>query len=110
MNAVTRGGSTMKFHEMLGRKQAYLSPAVFNPLSAKLAEQAGFQMLYLSGGGLGYIKCFLEGNLSLTDVIQIGVEIRSAWELSLHIGGIFGCGDHVHFGFNGNNGGEREGC
>ena len=43
----------MKFREMLARNQAYLAPAVFNPLSAKLAEQAGFQVLYLSGGALG---------------------------------------------------------
>src|SRR5262250_233454 len=89
----------MKFQEMLGRKQAYLSPAVFNPLSAKLAEQAGFQMLYLSGGVLGYIKCFLEANLSLTDVIQIGVEIRAACELPLIMDGICGWGDPMHVGF-----------
>lgn len=89
----------MKFHEMLARKQAYLSPAVFNPLSAKLAEQAGFQMLYLSGGVLGYIKCFLEANLSLTDVIQTGVEIRAACELPLIMDGICGWGDPMHVGF-----------
>jgi len=89
----------MKFQEMLARKQAYLSPAVFNPLSAKLAEQAGFQMLYLSGGVLGYIKCFLEANLSLTDVIQTGVEIRAACELPLIMDGLCGWGDPMHVGF-----------
>jgi hypothetical protein len=56
----------MKFGEMLARNQAYVAPAVFDPLCAKLAEQAGFRMLYLSGGALGYVKCSLEANLSLT--------------------------------------------
>ena len=84
---------------MLARNQAYLAPAVFNPLSAKLAEQAGFQVLYLSGGALGYIKCCLEANLSLTDVIHTGVEIRAACELPLIMDGICGWGDPMHVGF-----------
>ena len=72
----------MKFREMLARNQAYVAPAVFNPLSAKLAEQAGFQMLYLSGGVLGYVKCSLEANLSLTDVSK--QESRSGRRANCH--------------------------
>jgi len=34
----------MTFREMLAGKQAYLAPAVFNPLCAKIAEAAGFQV------------------------------------------------------------------
>jgi 2-methylisocitrate lyase-like PEP mutase family enzyme len=89
----------MKFREMLARNQAYLAPAVFNPLSAKLAEQAGFQVLYLSGGALGYVKCCLEANLSLPDVIHTGVEIKAACELPLIMDGICGWGDPMHVGF-----------
>ena len=33
----------MKFREMLARNQAYLAPAVFNPLSAKLAKHLGLE-------------------------------------------------------------------
>jgi len=89
----------MKFRELLAGKQGYLAPAVFNPLCAQLAEQAGFQMLYLSGGALGYIKCSLEANLSLTDVIQAGVEIRAACQLPLIMDGVCGWGDPMHVGF-----------
>ena len=89
----------MKFREMLARNQAYLAPAVFNPLSAKLAEQAGFWVLYLSGGALGYIKCCLEANLSLPDIIHTGFEIRAACELPLIMDGICGWGDPMHVGF-----------
>ena len=89
----------MKFRELLAGKQARLAPAVFNPLCAKLAEQAGFQLLYLSGGALGYIKCCLEANLSLPDVIQTGVEIRAACALPLIMDGVCGWGDPMHIGF-----------
>ena len=89
----------MKFREMLAGKDAYLAPAVFNPLSAKLAEQAGFQVLYLSGGALGYVKCCLEANLSLPDVIYTGVEIKAACDLPLIMDGVCGWGDPMHVGF-----------
>src|SRR5499426_3646371 len=89
----------MKFREMLSGDRARLAPAVFNPLSAKLAEHAGFQMLYLSGGVLGYIRCSLEANLGLTEVIQTGIEIRAACELPLIMDGVCGWGDPMHVGF-----------
>jgi len=89
----------MKFREMLSGDRARLAPAVFNPLSAKLAEHAGSQMLYLSGGVLGYIRCSLEANLGLTEVIQTGIEIRAACELPLIMDGVCGWGDPMHVGF-----------
>jgi methylisocitrate lyase len=76
--------------------EAYLAPAVFNPLSAKLAEQAGFKMLYLGGGTLGYVKCCLEANLNLTEVVQAGIEIRAATSLPLILDAACGFGDPMH--------------
>lgn len=86
----------MQFREMLKEKTAYLAPAVFNPLSARLAEQAGFKMLYLGGGALGYIKCCLEANLNLTEVVQAGIEIRGVTALPLILDGACGFGDPMH--------------
>jgi 2-methylisocitrate lyase-like PEP mutase family enzyme len=86
----------MQFRDMLSGTTAYLAPAVFNPLSAKLAEQAGFKMLYLGGGALGYVKCGLEANLNLTEVVQAGVEIRGASTLPLILDAACGFGDPMH--------------
>lgn len=87
----------MTFREMLaGEGEAYLAPAVFNPLSAKLAEQAGFKVLYLGGGSLGYIKCCLEANLNLTEMVQAGIEIRAASPLPLILDAACGFGDPMH--------------
>lgn len=92
--------SPAKFRDLLVGKTALLAPAVFNPLSAKLAEQAGFKVLYLGGGLLGYVKTVLEANLSLTEMVQAGVEIRAACNLPLILDGTCGWGDPMHVGFS----------
>lgn len=90
----------IKIRDVLTGKDALLAPAVFNPLSAKLAEQAGFKVLYLGGGLLGYVKTVLEANLSLTEMVQAGVEIRAACNLPLILDGTCGWGDPMHVGFS----------
>jgi len=86
----------MTFREMLAQKKTFLAPAVFNPLVAKLARAAGFEMLYLSAGVLGYVKCNLEANMSLTELVQAGVEMRAASGLPLILDGACGFGDPMH--------------
>lgn len=86
----------MNFREMLAGKQAYLAPAVFNPLCAKIAQAAGFEVLYLSAGALGYVKCSLEANLGLTELAQAGLDIRAACKLPLIMDGACGFGDPMH--------------
>lgn len=84
------------FRALLDGRVAHLAPAVFNPLCAKLAEQAGFKVLYLGGGPLGYVKCSLEAGLGLSEVVQAGVEIRAASSLPLIMDGVCGWGDPMH--------------
>ena len=86
----------MTFRTMLAGKEAYLAPAVFNPLCAKIAEAVGFKVLYLSAGALGYVKCSLEANLGLTELAQAGLDIRSACKLPLIMDGACGYGDPMH--------------
>jgi 2-methylisocitrate lyase-like PEP mutase family enzyme len=86
----------MTFKEMLAQKKTFLAPAVFNPLAAKLAHAAGFEMLYLSAGVLGYVKCNLEANMSLPELVQAGVEMRAASGLPLILDGACGFGDPMH--------------
>jgi 2-methylisocitrate lyase-like PEP mutase family enzyme len=72
------------------------APVVFNPLSAKLAEGAGFAALYLGGGGLGYIQCVTEANLTVTEMVRIGIDIRTVCQLPLILDGACGFGDPMH--------------
>ena len=55
-----------------------LVPLVLDPISAKLAQAAGFEALYLGGGTMGYVKTSTEAHLSLTQMAQAGLEIRAA--------------------------------
>ena len=67
-----------------------------NPLMAKLAEAAGFKALYLGGGAMGYSRVYLEANLSLTEMVEEGVQIRTACDLPLILDGAAGWGDPMH--------------
>src|SRR5688500_4679920 len=81
---------------LIQMQKAYLAPAVFNPLCAKIAQAAGFDMLYLGGGTLGYVKCGLEANLNITELAQAGIEIRAVSDLPLILAGACGFGDPMH--------------
>jgi 2-methylisocitrate lyase-like PEP mutase family enzyme len=82
--------------ELLAGPEAVMAPLVFNPLTAKLAEAAGFKALYLGGGSMGYVKCVTEANLSLTEMCQAGLDVRSVSSLPLILDGACGWGDPMH--------------
>jgi len=85
-----------RLRQLLSEKRAHVTPAVFNPLSAMLADQAGFSMLYLGGGTLGYLKCCLEANLNITELCQAGIEIRAVTDKPLILDAAAGFGDPMH--------------
>ena len=82
--------------QMISGPSLIEAPVVFNPLSAKLAQAAGFPALYLGGGGLGYIQCVTEANLTLTEMVRIGIDIRTVCPLPLILDGACGWGDPMH--------------
>jgi 2-methylisocitrate lyase-like PEP mutase family enzyme len=84
------------FREMINRAALVEAPVVFNPMSAKLAEAAGFPALYLGGGGFGYIQCITEANLTVTEMVRVGIDIRTVCRLPLILDGACGFGDPMH--------------
>lgn len=72
------------------------APLVLNPMMARLAAKAGFPALYLGGGSMGYLTCFTEANLTLTEMVAAGVNIRAACDLPLILDGAGGWGDPMH--------------
>ncbi len=63
---------------------------------ARMAEEAGFKAIYLSGGTLGWVKCVTEANLSLSEMAEVAVDIRAACKLPLVLDAGGGWGDPVH--------------
>ncbi|WP_428000661.1 isocitrate lyase/PEP mutase family protein [Acidovorax sp.] len=48
--------TTISLHERLQQPQILLAPGVYDALSALVAEQAGFEALYLSGASIAYTR------------------------------------------------------
>ena len=87
---------TARLLDLLSGPAPVRAPLALSPLMAKLAEKAGFEAVYLGGGGLGYQKVFLEGNLSLTEVAQLGTELASTTALPVIADIASGWGDPMH--------------
>ncbi|MEY4139018.1 MAG: hypothetical protein RLZZ371_1200 [Pseudomonadota bacterium] len=88
--------SAARLRELITRELPAVVPLVLDPISAKMAQAAGFEALYLGGGTLGYVKTCTEANLTLTQMAQAGLEIRAASDLPLILDGACGYGDPMH--------------
>ncbi len=73
-----------------------VAPVALNPLMARMAEEAGFKAVYLSGGSLGWIKCVTEANLTLPEMAEVAVDMRAACKLPIVLDAGGGWGDPVH--------------
>lgn len=62
---------TQKLREILARPQATIAPGAFDGLSARLVEQAGFELIYASGGAIARSSGFPDiGLLGFTEVCE----------------------------------------
>jgi methylisocitrate lyase len=73
-----------------------VAPVALNPIMARLAEEAGFKAVYLSGGSLGWLKCVTEANLTLPELAEVAVDMRAACKLPIVLDAGGGWGDPVH--------------
>jgi 2-methylisocitrate lyase-like PEP mutase family enzyme len=84
------------FRALISGDDLVLAPVVFNPIMARMAEEAGFKAVYLSGGTLGWVKCVTEANLTLPELVDVGVDMRAACKLPIVLDAGGGWGDPVH--------------
>jgi 2-methylisocitrate lyase-like PEP mutase family enzyme len=73
-----------------------VAPVALNPIMARLAEQAGFKAIYLSGGSLGWVKCVTEANLTLPEMAEIALDMRTVCKLPIILDAGGGWGDPAH--------------
>jgi methylisocitrate lyase len=86
------------FRQLVGGNELVVAPVALNPIMARLAEEAGFRAIYLSGGSLGWLKCVTEANLSLSEMVEAVIDMRAVCRLPvvLDVGGGWGDPVHVH--------------
>ena len=84
------------FKELIGGDDLIVAPVAFNPIMARMAQEAGFKAVYLSGGTLGWVKCVTEANLTLPELAEVGLDMRAASKLPIVLDAGGGWGDPVH--------------
>ena len=69
-----------------------------NPLMARMAVEAGFKAIYMSGGSLGWVKCGTEATITLSEMAQLALEMRAVSDVPivLDAGGGWGDPAHIH--------------
>jgi 2-methylisocitrate lyase-like PEP mutase family enzyme len=82
--------------DLMAGPEPLIVPLALNPMMAKLAEHAGFEALYLGGGSMGYLTCVTEANLTLTEMAEAGLAIKSVSGLPLILDAAAGWGDPMH--------------
>lgn len=85
-----------RFHAALDGPAPVFAPLCLDPLAARLAEQAGFDAGYLSGGALGFQYAVGEALLSYSEIADVARRITARSDLPLIVDGGVGFGDAVH--------------
>ncbi len=87
-----------KLSQLIKGKDLIVAPVALSPIMARMAAEAGFKTVYLSGGSLGWYKGVTEAGLSLTEMCQLALDMRTVCRLPivLDAGGGFGDPVHVH--------------
>src|ERR1700730_9414195 len=87
--------SARKLNELIAGNDLIVAPVALNPIMARLAEEAGFKALYLSGGSWGWLKCVTEATLTLPELAEGAVDMRAACKLPIVLDAGGGWGDPV---------------
>ena len=88
----------MSLKQRLGRKPIILAPGVYDPLSAKIAAQVGFEALYVSGAGIAYTRLGRPdiGLVTASEVVDTVALIRDVVDLPLIVDGDTGFGNALN--------------
>lgn len=75
-----------------------IAPVALNPLMARMAVEAGFKAVYMSGGSLGWVTCGTEATITLPEMADIAVNMRTVSDVPivLDAGGGWGDPAHIH--------------
>lgn len=75
-----------------------IAPVALNALMARMAVEAGFKAVYMSGGSLGWIKCNTEATITLPEMVDIAIDMRTVSDVPivLDAGGGWGDPAHIH--------------
>jgi methylisocitrate lyase len=85
-----------KLRDLIRGDELVVAPVALNPIMARLAQAAGFKAIYLSGGSLGWYKGITEANITMPEMAQVALDMRTVCELPIVLDAGGGWGDPVH--------------
>ena len=77
-------------------REVVFAPLALDALTARIAEQAGFQAVYVSGGALGYAHAVSEALLTLDELVHATRRVVARSEVAVIADAGVGFGDAVH--------------
>lgn len=87
-----------RLRKLIDGPDLVIAPVALNPLMARIAVEAGFRAVYMSGGSLGWVKCGTEATITLPEMAEIAMEMRTVSDVPivLDAGGGWGDPAHIH--------------
>lgn len=85
-----------RFRELLAQPGIIVSPVVYDPLTARIAERIGIEVVALGGYAMGAHRATSEPLMSLEDVAAITRSVAMATSLALRVDAGAGFGDPLH--------------
>eukprot|EP00752_Nemacystus_decipiens_P019289 g17345.t1 len=71
-------------------------PAVYDPMSARIAQQVGFEVAYVGGYVTGGSRAITEPLLSMSEQIDVAADVAASIDIPLVVDGGAGFGEPLH--------------
>ena len=81
---------------LLATQPYVFAPLCYNPLSARLAEEVGFQAVYLGGGSYGATLTWTEAMLTVTELADMTHRCATTVNIPIIVDGAGGFGEPLH--------------
>ena len=82
--------------ELFAMQEYVFAPVCFSPLSARLAEEVGFQAVYLGGGSLGAVLTWTEAMLTATELAEMTHRCSTVVGIPVIVDAAGGFGEPLH--------------
>ncbi len=88
--------ATKRFRQLLAGPDPVVSPGIFDPLTGRLAEAAGFKSVYVGGWTTGAHTAITEPLLTMTEQIAVAERVARSVNVPVWMDGHTGGGDATH--------------
>jgi methylisocitrate lyase len=82
--------------DLFATEEYVFAPLCYDPLTARLAEEVGFQAAYLGGGSYGFTLTWTEAMLTVSELAEMTHRCCTVIDIPLIVDGACGFGEPLH--------------